>query len=377
MSETRQRRFAMAFAKRRRCCKSHYYHCDLGGYSLEQWLAAAEKGGHTEKLRQLLEQLHVAVSRQFRLPGVWERGCLAAPANLYVSERHGPTHRVLSLRAIPKSCLSQTAYKLTTHEDARVAKAATAVCDYWRTLSSAIPRVPRPPPPPAPQALAPVSNLRPKFLAKFPTELLVLVLNSMAPPPQQQPMNMISLGYHRDHLDRRVRDIARVKLVCRDFRDAARLVLTPKKEADAVKAAKRAWVEKRVAEAKAKMHAERWQKEEAAWVIRYVEQSAKRKAEPEALTEAKACPEVARLRRQLRKYKLNKGQEKVKLRAEVEAKARAAEAKARDEAKKPCSAHHWPVEGDLYSHRAYWMQLGWPMWRPMFSGHARITATWW
>ena len=31
----------------------------------------------------------------------------------------------------------------------------------------------------------------------------------------------------------------------------------------------------------------RWQKEEAAWVIRYVEQSAKRKAEPSAKAEGK------------------------------------------------------------------------------------------
>ena len=119
---------------------------------------------------------------------------------------------------------------------------------------------------------------------------------------------------------KRVHDIARVQRVCRDFRDAAGPLLV--QEADAVERAKRVAEAKReakekarreakrkaeaTAEAKAereaeakrfqemvakleaeeKERAERMQKEMAKLAIRHVEESAKRKAKPEALTEA-------------------------------------------------------------------------------------------
>ena len=135
------------------------------------------------------------------------------------------------------------------------------------------------------------------------------------------------------YLNYRIRAIALVKPVCRGFRDAARQVLEKKdsEEAKAVERAKRAVEKRRKAEAQEKMRAELEAKQEAKHevelVIRYVEESAKLKAKPEALTEATACPEVKNLRRHFRKGRLS----------ELKMELREEEAKARDEARKACA----------------------------------------
>ena len=139
------------------------------------------------------------------------------------------------------------------------------------------------------------------------------------------------------YLNYRIRAIALVKPVCRGFRDAARQVLEKKdsEEAKAVERAKRAVEKRRKAEAQEKMRAELEAKQEAKqeveWAIRYVEESAKLKAKPEALTEATACPEVKNLRRHFRKGRLS--QLKMELREE--------EAKARAEVRKDRAAGPW------------------------------------
>ena len=414
---------------------------------LEEWLTVAKPGGHTEKLRELLEQLRVAcagppapkppvdwfyIEREGWVEGPFEEKQIAEwfdagflphdpaaidlamrssdmPANAFTplsqmviegggvprfvsahkgrlayeewKEKHhakmanlmaahsdvhqyrdghyvtyfstgcvqfAPCFRARhehALRAVPapESSLSLKAFKLTKHEDARVAKAAAAVIDYWRTLASVISQVPELPPVPAP---APVSNLRPEFFSKiFPNDVLALVLEEMSPR---------WYAGHRVSAHRRVRDLARLQRVCKGFRDAAALVLTPEgsAEAKAVEQAKREaeerarraeerraaeerrkryWeISKAVAKAKAKLEAERAERERKETVeraIRYAEESAKRK--PEALTEATACPELSKgkLRRHFRKGRLS----------QLKKDQRDEEAKARDEARKACA----------------------------------------
>ena len=312
-------------------CRTSDFHHYCWADSLEEWLEAAKKGGHTAKLRQLLEQLRVAISR-----------CsLAAPADLFVKLEHSydRTHvRAHSLRAIagggtwslPQGCsLSTVAHKLTKHEDARVAKAAAAVCAYWRTLSSVIPLVPTPPPAPAP-----VSNLRPKFFSTiFPDDVLALVLDWMSQQPQQ-PQQMICIGHVPFPLPLvcRVRQIARFRPVSKAFRDAADLLLEKKdsEEAKAVERAKYVAKEKRVAEAVAKARAELVEKEKVAQAIRDVKELANREAvrfDAKALVQGKTRVKVPNTRNLFQQVR------------EEEAASRKAEEKARREEKLKSDAY--------------------------------------
>lgn len=320
--------------------------------TLEEWVTVAKQGGHTAKLRELLERLHHAISL-FCL-GI-DAGLPAPkpPVDWFYRNLDGQVQIVTSSRThflseytsflLEHNGVSAVAHKLTKHEDPRVAQAATAVCDYWCTLFSVLAQVPKPPPPPP----APVSKLPSDFLAtSFANDSLAHVLESMSP------RMYVGMGPYRVcvDLDRRIRDIARVQSVCKTFRDAGGLVLAQNEEAAAVtrailtrtRAILTRMLSKHVAKREAeeaeyrrrrhavmmkvaKARAERERKETVERAIRYVEESAKRK--PEALTEATACPEVKNLRRHFRKGRLS----------ELKMELREEEARARDEARKACA----------------------------------------
>lgn len=344
---------------------------------LEEWLTVATQGGHTAKLRELLERLHLALSL-FCL-GV-DAGLPAPkpPADWFYRNLEGQVQIVTSSRAnflseytsflLEHNGVSAMAHKLTTHEDPRVEKAAAALCDYWRTLASVIRQVPKPPPAPAP-----VSNLKSDFLStSFANDALAHVLESMSP--------RFSYGmgpYRVWDLGRRIRDITRVQSVCKAFRDAGGLVLAQKEEAAAVTRAiltrmLRKHVAKREAEEAeyrrrchevmmqvAKARAERERKETVERAIRYAKESAKRK--PEALTEATACPELSKgkLRRHFRNGRLS----------QLKMELREVEAKARDKARKDRALYRaWSYRGCCTNYERKLQEAKWRD-KPKLSAH--------
>ena len=282
--------------------------------TLEEWLTVAQQGGHTAKLRELLERLHLAISL-FCL-GV-DAGLPAPkpPVDWFYRNLEGQVQIVTSSRAsflseytnflLEHNGVSAAAHKLTKHEDPRVEKAAAALCDYWRTLASVIRKVPKPPPAPAP-----VSNLPPDFFTtEFTGDVLALVFQSMSSGRVRSRQG----GDYKDgklrlwftgnvcsgktpdtllnHVRVRVRVIAGLRRVCKGFRDAAGLVLQHKDEAEAVARAKREAEAKRAATAEAKARFEQAKaraeqaKARAEWAIRQIQESAQRKPKPGALTE--------------------------------------------------------------------------------------------